>query len=104
MRKLLLIFVVVLTLVAQPSATIYTSQKTVTTTATQLSINTNSQILLVNQSAATSVFIGSASVTAANGVELKSGATLSLALATGEVLYGIVASGTARVDTLENNR
>lgn len=105
MRHYKIALLILVLFVARPVAgTIYTAQRTVTTTATQLSLNTNSQLLLVNQSATTSVYLGAANVTTTTGVELKGGATLSLQLATGEVLYGITSTGTARVDTLENQR
>jgi hypothetical protein len=104
MKRLLLVLALLLALVPTADATIYTSQRVVGTTPTKLSINTNSQLLLVNQSTTTSVFIGSDTVTTTTGVEIKAGATLSVQLATGEALYGIVTAGTVRVDTLENAR
>lgn len=49
---------------------------------------------------ADSVFLGGSGVTTGNGYELGAGESLGIRLDQGDDLYGIVASGTARVDVL----
>ena len=79
----------------------------VATTATKLTGTTTDtragQTTLVQNpsAAAASVFLGAAEVTTASyGHELVPGSSLSIDLATGEDLYGVVASGTITVNVL----
>lgn len=79
---------------------------TVTTTATLLATggggNTSGTVITVKPAAAGSadVFLGNATVTAANGLPLGGG--ISFDLSSGEALYGIVASGTVAVRVMEH--
>ena len=60
-------------------------------------------IEVVRNRGTTSVFIGAAAVTTATGYELEAGDAVGLELRVNEVIYGIVASGTARVDVAQND-
>lgn len=90
---------------ASARATVYTRQVTVLATATRLDANTSGEtVLLINQGAG-SVFVGgSSAVTTGTGAEIKTGTSLSITLGPSDVLYGIVASTTYRVDVLEIGR
>jgi len=87
---------------------IYTSQTSVGTTATL--IGPMHSTMADNQAGGsvafynpgpTAVVIGNATVTTSTGLTLISGATFQADLQPGEVLYGIVATGTQTVQTLE---
>ena len=56
--------------------------------------------LFRNKHATASVFLGPSTVTTANGFELAAGEAVSVDLRGGEILYGIVATGTATVHVL----
>lgn len=85
------------------------AQVSIASTATLISSNvsrafTPYSCLVINQGSA-SVFVGPTSaVTTSTGLELKANASISVLLATNETLYGIVATGTQRVDILENGK
>jgi hypothetical protein len=78
------------------------SAVSVTTSATALPASPASgrKRVLIQNLAAVAVYLGSASVTTANGIELSPKATLTLPLGSA-VLYGRVATGTADVRVLE---
>ena len=84
---------------------IRSSQVSVAATATNLTptladdSRTDYSITIINQGTA-SVFLGPSGVTTANGTELKPGANISLDIRGDGAIYGIVASGTNRVDVL----
>ncbi len=59
-------------------------------------------LLVVNRHASASVFLGGAAVTAGDGFELLAGEAMNADSESGESLYGIVATGSARVDVLES--
>jgi len=87
---------------------IYTSQTSVGTTATLIGpLHSGSADNQAGGSVAfynpgpTAVVIGNASVTTSIGFTLPSGATFQADLQLGELVYGIVASGTQTVQTLE---
>ena len=73
----------------------------VTSTATLVApgTTTRSSLVMVNNGSVT-VFVGAASVTTATGTPVAAGASISLSNFNG-ALYGIVASGTCDVRTLE---
>lgn len=56
--------------------------------------------LLIRNRATVSIDVGGADVAATAGFELAAGESISIALEPGEVVYGIVAAATARVDVL----
>lgn len=83
------------------------SRVTVGTTATALATESassgtgSSGLFLLYNRGTVSVFIGGSGVTTTAGFEVDAGETVSaLEVALGETLYGIVASGTCRVDVL----
>lgn len=82
---------------------IKTQSVTVTTSATKLNLpddtNLGMSVALYNAGAAT-VYVGGSAVTTSIGFPLAAGGTLSLDLAAGEELYGIVASSTCAVNVL----
>jgi hypothetical protein len=82
---------------------IKTQVVTVTTSATKLNLpddtNMGLSVALYNSGAAT-VYVGGSAVTTANGFPLAAAGTLSIDLAAGEELYGIVASSTNTVSVL----
>lgn len=68
---------------------------TVAATATALSDGTPGRVIVsVPTGATASVILGGSDVTATTGFELVAGATLTVYVDSGEVLYGIVATGT----------
>ena len=75
----------------------------VATTATKLNLpddpNLGLSVALYNAGAAT-VFVGGSGVTTSNGFPLAAAGTLSIDLAAGEEIYGIVATGTVAVSVL----
>jgi hypothetical protein len=82
-------------------------QITVGTSATKVADNGFSsdqiKVILRNNDAATSVFLGGPTVAASGGsggYELKFGVSQEFSLDAGETLYAIVATGTVRVDAL----
>lgn len=82
------------------------SQVSVTTTATPLeqSDADGISVLVRNTHATTSVFLGGVGVTTTTGYELLAGGAASINLFPGETLYGVAATGTARIDTLANRK
>lgn len=79
------------------------AQVSVGTSATVLNaVDADPQSVLVRSpsAATTSVYVGPSTVTTGNGFELPAGGSLSMDLAAGEQLYGIVASGTQTVHVL----
>ena len=82
-------------------------QVSVGTTATRVDVTdpwyANSALgsVLVRNRGSVSVFLGGSAVTTANGFELGAGESVSMDLGTKDTLYGIVASGTARVDVVQ---
>jgi hypothetical protein len=77
---------------------------TVTSTATPIlaSRANRGAYILHNNSGATTVFLGSATVTAANGIPLAAGEKIAVDRSTGssmvgDALYGITSAGTAEV-------
>ena len=90
--------------VAMPiTGVILETATTVTTTATTIPATalTNRRTILVYNNGSVTVFLGSSTVTTANGVPLAPAAEKNLELDDGVVLYGRVASGTADVRSLE---
>lgn len=82
------------------------SQKAPTTTALLLAAGApddlgGSTALLTNRHASLSTFLGAAGVTTGTGYELKAGESLSVDLARGESIYGIVSAGTGTIHVLE---
>jgi hypothetical protein len=75
---------------------------TVAATPTLLSSNATAGGLLVRNPSASgaSIYIGGAAVTSAAGFEIAVGESLPVTTAPGELLYGVVASGTAVVHVL----
>jgi hypothetical protein len=82
------------------------SQVTVTTSATAIIAAAGAYgsgydvYTITNQDASQSVFLGNSGVTTA-GYELQAGKTANFRISRGDALYGIVSSGTARVDVLK---
>lgn len=77
---------------------------TVATSATALhsgSVNGSCRVLVVNNDASATMYVGGSDVSTTNGVPVTAGKSLSLTLAPGEIAYGVVASSTlnARVIT-----
>lgn len=83
---------------------IETAQVDVADTATAL--HTADQgaplVVLVENQGSASMFIGDSTVTTSTGYELEAGQHRYFNLSTGEVLYGIVASGTEQADVFAN--
>ena len=81
---------------------------TVAATATVLSTAAGDReghrVLILNPSGGVTVYVGGADVSTANGYPVASGGTLSLALEVGEIVYGIVATGTQAVNVLRSGR
>lgn len=81
------------------------AQVTVTTSATRLDQTTdagNRSAVLVRNRGSVSVFLGNATVTTANGLQLDPTEAVSVDLKDKrEALYGIVTAGTCRVDVLQ---
>lgn len=68
------------------------------TTATALNpADADAQAVLIQNKGTVEVFIGGSNVTTTIGAGLAAGAEKSMDLSAGEVVYGIVASGTADV-------
>ncbi len=78
-----------------------TTSVTTAATAIPAAALTFRRSILVTNNGSVAVYLGTSSVTTANGTPLAPAASLSLELSAGVVLYGIVASGTADVRTLE---
>jgi hypothetical protein len=79
---------------------------TVTTTATRLDATADSgspsvQGIMVHNNGAASVYLGGADVTTPTGFPLEAGESMAVDLRKGELLHGIVASGTVEVRVLE---
>lgn len=85
------------------NAAISSAQVTVETTATQLTQAADGvRTILVRNQATVSVFLGDSTVTTGDGFELEPDEAASVDIPTRETnLFGIVATGTARVDVLE---
>lgn len=84
---------------------ITTGQVSVGTTATALSTaesddRSGSSICVSNPSGGSTVYLGPAGVTTGNGFALDAGASMAFDLQPGELIYGIVASGTVTVSVL----
>lgn len=84
------------------SGTLTSTAVSVTTSATALPASpaTGRKRILVQNLASVAVYLGSASVTTSNGIEIAPKGTLLLPLGS-SVLYGRVATGTADVRVLE---
>lgn len=86
---------------------IASARPSVATTVTLLSIGTEADnkagrtTLVYNPTGGASVILGGNNVTATTGLELPSGGSVAIDLAAGELLYGIVASGTQVVHVLQ---
>lgn len=81
---------------------------TVATSATRLDADETDSppgksVTFTNRDASVSVDIGPSTVTSGAGYELKPGTSISMDLNSGESVYGIVASGTVRVDVLRQS-
>lgn len=79
------------------------AQVTVTTSATALNTaSTSGQWLVIANQAGAAVFLGPSNVTTATGLSVAASSTLATTvfLAPGEVLYGIVTTGTQVVHVL----
>lgn len=79
------------------------SRVTVADVATLIILAAGRRHVTVRNRGTTSVFIGAAAVTTATGYELEAGDAVGLELRVNEVIYGIVASGTARVDVAQSD-
>lgn len=81
------------------------ASKTVSTTALALRVGasdaTNRRGIFVQNKGTLSVFLGPATVTTANGIELAIGASMFLAIGEAATLYAIAASGSHDVRVLE---
>ena len=80
------------------------SRVTIADTATSIfeaDIYGAGDFLVRNQDDTVSIFLGGSGVTDATGYELKAGESLSFDLFSGASLYGIVTTGTARLDVLQ---
>jgi hypothetical protein len=103
MKKLLTILII-LACAASAGAAVVASRVTVAATPTVILANTGTMpvaMVAVNQ-CASSVYVGGATVATTTGLELATGASISMVLSSGETLYGVVASSTCRVDVLKN--
>lgn len=87
---------------------IYTSQTSVGTTATligplhsTMADNQAGGSISIYNPGAVAVVLGNATVTTTNGFTLISGATFQADLQPGELIYGVVATGTQTVQVLE---
>ena len=85
------------------SGVILASTTSVTTTATAIPATALSgrRSMVIHNNGTVTVFLGSSAVTTSNGLPLAAAEKQGLDLDDGVVLYGIVASGTADVRTLE---
>lgn len=82
------------------------SRVNVATSATRLDQATTdlvggSSICVTNRHASASIDLGDAAVASGSGYELVAGASVTITLDGGEVLYGIAASGTVRCDVIQ---
>ncbi len=102
MKRLLFAIVVVLALVSVVSADFNAGRVTVATTATQVfrAQRRGSSVLICNRHTA-SIYIGPSTVTTANGFEVSAGDCTTQRPFPNEIIYGIVAAATARVDYAE---
>lgn len=81
------------------------SSTTVTTTATAIpsSNATDRRSIILKNEGAVTVYLGGSAVTSSTGFPLEAGDTLPLDLGNDIILYGITASGSADVRTLEGS-
>lgn len=95
-RRFAYTFAALLLLTLPLSADVNVLRVTIATTATVIYTvpGNTTQTVLVRNPSAVSIYVGAASVTTANGFELATLDAASFALAPGDVLYGIVATGT----------
>ncbi len=80
------------------------AQVTVTTAATRLDQTADAGMrssLVVRNMGTAPVYLGSSTVTTANGAQLDAGESASVDLVKGESLYAVAASGTVRCDVLQ---
>lgn len=98
--------VLALLLVAAPGLQAITAARvTVATTATLIyTAATGGSTVLIRNAGSASVFLGPSGVTTAVGFELLAGDAVTLPVGPSDTVYGIVASGTVVVHTLETRR
>lgn len=106
-KKIGLLALLVALVGVQADALTYT-RVTVATTATlvfqsQNPTNGVKTRVLVRNPGAVSVYVGDASVTTANGFEIAAGDSIGINLFAADQLYGIVASGTQVVYTIQGS-
>lgn len=77
---------------------------TVTTGATEIVRAVGHTNVTIRNRGTASVFLGSASNTSSNGFELEAGATIGLQIWPGEVIYGITAATSERVDVAKSGQ
>lgn len=105
MKRLLLVLCVAICLAVPPAEAAFNAGRvTVATTATAIFTGSarGSTVLICNRHTA-SIYIGPSTVTTANGFEVASGDCTSQRPYPGDVIYGVVAAATARVDYAEGN-
>ena len=77
---------------------------TVTNAATEIVRAVGHMNVTIRNRGTASVMVGSSANTASNGFELESGASVGLQLWPGEVIYGITAATSERVDVAKSGQ
>lgn len=106
MRRAALLVLLSCALLAAPLSALTATRVTVATTATLVyTARDGGSSVLVRNAGSASVFLGDATVTTASGFELVAGSAVRLDFTQkSDTVYGIVATGTNRVDAIEGRR
>lgn len=105
-NRLSIAIVVLWLVIASPLLSAITpGRTTVAVTATLIyTAATGGATVLIRNAGTASVFLGGSTVTTATGFELLAGDTVTLPIGALDTVYGIVASGTVIVHSLETRR
>jgi len=98
-------FLFVALLLAAPAAAVVINRVTVATTETLIyTAPVGGATVIVRNPGTVSVYLGPTGVLTTTGFELAAGDAMSIPMGSGDTLYGIVASGTNVVHTMEPRR